>query len=114
MRWLLVLCLALPAAASEDYAAWPPLQRDFPSTGGGGVMIGGYDPVIAGDRCTTAFTATLPNGQVSRNVVEFTAVPAQGGTLCTEGRWRSADGTASGTTPFRVWFAPDGQRRASP
>jgi len=102
------------AAVAEEYASWPPLRLDFPSTGGGGVMIDEYDPVIVGDRCTTGFTATLPDGQVFRNVVEFTAVPAQGGTLCTDGRWRSADGSANGTTPFRVFFGADGVRRGSP
>ena len=106
---------AAPAVAvEEDYAAWPPLQRDFPSTGGGGVTIGEYDPVIEGDRCRTAFTATMPDGQVFRNTVEFRAVPAQGGTLCTDGRWRAANGGAFGTTPFRVFFSPDGTRRGSP
>ena len=76
------------------------LQRTFPSTGGGGVVIGEYDPVIEGDRCRTAFTATMPDGQVFRNIVEFRAVPAQGGgTLCTDGRWRASDGGASAPRP---------------
>jgi hypothetical protein len=102
-------------ADEEDYASWPPLQRSFPSTGGGGVVIGEYDPVVEGDRCRTAFTATMPDGQVFRNFVAFRAVPVRGGTLCTDGRWRAADGSgASGTTPFRVFFGHDGVRRASP
>ncbi len=109
---LLSLVMA-PAAGQEDYAAWPRLQRSFPSTGGGGIMIGEYDPVVAGDRCATAFTATEPNGTVHRNTVEFEAVPTQGGILCTAGRWRSADGGATGTTPFRVFFK-DGIARGSP
>lgn len=107
------LAFAAAMAADEDYAAWPPLQRSFPSTGGGGIVIGEYDPVIEGDRCRTAFTATTPDGKVFRNVVEFRAVPAQGGTLCTDGRWRAEDGSVDGTTPFRVFFK-DGMRRASP
>lgn len=120
MSYVIAACFAMAllgvtaAAAEEDFSRWPLLQRSFPSTGGGGVMIGEYDPVIFGDRCSTSFTATMPDGQVFRNSVEFAAVPKQGGTLCTEGRWRSADGSASGTTPFRVFFAPDGVRRGSP
>jgi hypothetical protein len=103
------------AAEGENYASWPLLQRTFPSTGGGGVVIGEYDPVIEGDRCRTAFTATMSDGQVFRNVVEFRAVPVQGGgTLCTDGRWRASDGGASGTTPFGVFFGADGLRRGSP
>jgi hypothetical protein len=114
---LLAALLRAPgaAAAEEDYSAWPPLRRSFPSTGGGCITIGEYDPKIEGDRCATAFTATLPNGQVFRNVVEFRAVPAQGGTLCMDGEWRAADGSgAFGATPFRVFFGRDGTRRGSP
>ena len=40
-------------------------------------------------------------------------VQVQGGTLCTEGKWRARDGSASGTTPFRV-FIKDGVTRRSP
>ena len=47
------------------------------------------------------------------NTIAFDAVPAQGGILCTNGRWRSKDGSASGTTPFRV-FIKDGVVRRSP
>jgi len=104
---------ALPALADEDYQAWEPLQRSFPSTGGGGWMIGEYDPVIVGNRCTTDFTATSPEGTIFYNTVEFDAVPVQGGTLCTNGRWRARDGSAAGSTPFRVFFG-DGTRRRSP
>ncbi|MBL8571636.1 MAG: hypothetical protein JNK84_21385 [Phreatobacter sp.] len=101
------------AWAQEDYGRWPLLRDPFPSTGGGGVMIGGYDPVVADGKCRTAFTATLPDGTVYRNTVEFDAEPAQGGILCSNGRWRSADGAATGTTPFRV-FIRDGFRRMAP
>lgn len=101
------------AQAEEDYGTWPLLQPLFPSTGGGGIMIGEYDPVLYGDRCVTAFTAIEPDGTVHRNTVAFEAVPAQGGVLCTNGRWRSADGQAMGTTPFRV-FLRDGVKRGSP
>jgi hypothetical protein len=71
------------AKAEENYESWRLHTPTFPSTGGGGVVIGEYDPVIAGDKCKTDFTATLPDGKVYYNTVEFDAVPAQGGTLCT-------------------------------
>ena len=99
--------------AEEDYTRWEVLQNPFESTGGGGVMIGGYNPVIVGSKCVTNFTATLPDGNVYYNAVEFEIVQVQGGTLCTEGKWRARDGSASGTTPFRV-FIKDGVTRRSP
>ena len=46
-------------------------------------------------------------------MVEFDAVPAQGGTLCTNGKWRSFDGTSAGATPYRVFFK-DGVFRGAP
>jgi hypothetical protein len=100
-------------AESENYASWRLHKPTFPSTGGNGVIIGEYYPVIAGDKCTTDFTATLADGKVYYNTVEFDAVPAQGGILCTNGRWRARDGSASGTTPYRVFFK-DGVLRGSP
>ncbi len=109
-----VLLLAIAgASAQESYASWELLENPFESTGGGGIMIGGYDPVIAGDKCRTDFTATEPGGKVYYNKVEFDAMPVQGGTLCTNGKWRAVDGSASGTTPFRV-FIKDGVKRRSP
>lgn len=121
---MLILVLAVAATAvfsasaagaqpQENYESWAVLQPSFPSTGGGGIMIGEYRPVVVGKTCSTRFTATEPNGTVYRNVVEFEAVEVQGGTLCTQGRWRSEDGSASGTTPFRVFFK-DGIVRGSP
>lgn len=104
---------AQPAGGEEAYETWPVLEPSFPSTGGGGIMIGEYRPVVAGSTCSTPFTATEPNGTVHRNVVEFDALPTRGGILCQNGRWRSADGAASGTTPFRV-FIKDGVARGSP
>jgi hypothetical protein len=104
---------ALPAAAQDNYESWEPLKDPFPSTGGGGIMIGGYQPVVVGDKCRTDFTATEPGGKVYYNTVEFDAVPAQGGILCTNGKWRARDGNASGTTPYRV-FIKDGIKRGSP
>ncbi len=115
-----ILIVALASAHAQDrqdkpenYAGWPVLKSTFPSTGGNGVMIKGYDPVITGAKCVTTFMAALPNGEVYFNVVEFDAIPAQGGTLCTGGKWRSFDGKSTGTTPYRVFFK-DGVFRGSP
>ena len=113
---LMVALIALAvgmAKAEENYESWRLHTPTFPSTGGGGVIIGAYDPVISGNRCTTDFTATLPDGKVYYNTVEFDAVPAQGGTLFHNGKWRAFDGGASGTTPYRVFFK-DGVFRGSP
>lgn len=110
------LILARPhAAAAESYESWPILRSTFPSTGGGGILIKGYDPVIVGGTCITTFMAVEPgaNPKVYPNLVEFDAVAADGGTLCHNGRWRSFDGGASGTTPFRVFFK-DGVFRGAP
>jgi hypothetical protein len=100
---------------AEDFDSWPPLRSTFPSTGGGGITIKGYDPVITGATCITTFMA-VPEGAnpaVYTNVVEFEAVAMAGGTLCQNGKWRSFDGSATGTTPFRVFFK-DGVFRGSP
>ena len=70
-RWKVALAvLALATAvtlfkipeglAEENYESWAVLKNPFESTGGGGVMIGEYHPVIVGNKCTTNFTATLP------------------------------------------------------
>ena len=75
-------------------------------------MIHDYDPVVAGGTCTTLFRAIEPNGTVYRNSIVFDAVATQGGVLCTNGKWRSLDSDAAGTTPFRV-FIKDGIRRGS-
>ena len=123
-RWKVALAvLALATAvtlfkipeglAEENYESWAVLKNPFESTGGGGVMIGEDNTVIVGSKCVTNFTATLPDGKVYYNAVEFEIVQVQGGTLCTEGKWRSRDGSASGTTPFRV-FIKDGVTRRSP
>ena len=98
---------------TEDFGNWPLHRRQFGSTGGGGVVIGEYEPVVRGALCTTDFTATLADGTVLRNTAEFDAVPAQGGTLCTNGRWRSLENDARGTTPYRVFFR-DGVVRGWP
>ncbi len=75
----IALALAGGAVAQENYESWRLHVSKFPSTGGGGIIIGEYNPVIVGDKCKTDFTATEPNGTVYYNSVEFDAVPAQGG-----------------------------------
>lgn len=97
----------------EKYEAWELLKPEFESTGGGGIIIRGYSPVVIGKVCKTSFTATEPNGTVYKNSVEFDASAIDGGTLCANGRWRADDGSASGTTPLRV-FIKDGVMRRSP
>ena len=110
----IVALIAIPRARAEDnFDSWPLLKAEFPSTGGGGIIIKGYNPVITGDKCATNFTAHDPGGAVYANAVEFDAVPAQGGTLCTNGKWRALDGSANGTTPYRVYFK-GGVWRGSP
>jgi hypothetical protein len=101
------------ATSQENYESWELMQSTFESTGGGGIIIKGYDPVIVGDKCMTDFTATDPSGKVYYNKVEFETMQVQGGTLCTNGKWQALDGSMSGTTPFRVFFK-DGVRRRSP
>lgn len=101
------------AVAVDDFGTWPLHRRQFGSTGGGGVIIGEYAPVVSGALCTTNFTATLADGTVLRNAAEFDAVAAQGGILCTNGRWRSLENDARGTTPYRVFFR-DGVVRGWP
>jgi hypothetical protein len=114
MRTPLLLGLALlaglasaPARAQPDYTAWAPLPESFPSTGGGGWMIGEYRPQVMLDRCVTGFTAISPEGQVFRNIAVFKATPVQGGVLCDDGHWAASDRSASGTTPLKI-FIRDG------
>ena len=99
--------------AEENYAGWEVLVNPFPSTGGGGIMIDGYKPVIKDGKCLTDFSAIEPAGKTYYNTVEFEAVPMQGGILCTSGKWRALDGSMSGTTPFRM-FIKDGVVRRAP
>jgi hypothetical protein len=100
--------------AADDFAAWPVLKSTFPSTGGNGIMIKGYDPVITGSKCVTTFMAVAPgdNPAVYPSYIEFDAVAKDGGTLCTNGKWRSMDNASNGTTPFQVYFK-DGVFRGS-
>jgi hypothetical protein len=106
---------AAPAvmAQQDDFERWELLKNPFPSTGGGGIMIHDYNPVVTGNKCVTNFSAIEPSGKAYYNIVEFDAVPVQGGTLCTNGAWRAIDGSANGTTPFRV-FLKNGVARGSP
>jgi hypothetical protein len=101
--------------AQTNYESWPILKDPFESTGGGGILIGGYNPVVKDGKCTTDFSATEPgpNGKIYRNEVVFDAVAAQGGILCTNGKWRAKDGSMEGTTPFEV-FIKDGVKRMKP
>jgi hypothetical protein len=107
--------LANSVSAQEAYESWPVLKSTFPSTGGNGMIIKGYDPVITDGKCITTFMAVEsgPNPKVYSSLITFDAVPAQGGTLCQNGQWRAFDGGASGTTPYRVFFK-DGTFRGSP
>jgi hypothetical protein len=104
---------AITASTEDNFESWAPLQNPFESTGGGGIMIGGYEPIVVGDTCVTDFTATEPGGKVYYNKIQFEAVPVQDGILCTNGKWQAVDGSMSGTTTLRV-FIKDGIRRRSP
>lgn len=106
------LAAATLATAAEPYETWPLLREEFESTGGGGIIIKGYKPVVVGNTCVTDFTAHDPAGPVYHNTVEFDAVRTGGGTLCTNGRWRAKDGSATGTTPLRVFIRGDVLRRS--
>ena len=115
ISFVCLLVTSCGALAEESYGTWPVLRSTFPSTGGNGITIKGYDPVISGGKCATTFMAvgTGDNPNVTPGFVEFEALPVQGGTLCQNGKWRTFDGTGSGTTPFRVFFK-DGVFRGSP
>jgi hypothetical protein len=94
------------AQTSENFSDWPVLKSTFPSTSGGGMMIKGYDPVVSAGKCYTTFMAVPPgdNPPVYPAFIEFDAVSAGGGTLCTNGKWKMMDGSNSGTTPFRIYY----------
>ena len=118
-RLIVAMLLAVPGSLSaqpvEQFTDWPVLKSTFPSTGGGGITIKGYDPVIVGDKCVTTFMAVTSDAPpaVFANYIEFEATAAQGGTLCSNGRWRSFEGGSTGTTPFRIFFK-DGVFHGSP
>jgi hypothetical protein len=102
-----VIALAgpLPALAQDapDFTTWPVLLQPFESTGGGGIMIDGYNPVIASGECRTDFSVAFPDGRKALNEATFDAVEAQGGVWCRNGRWRAKDGSTKGTTPFEMF-----------
>ncbi len=104
---------AVGVSAAEDYESWQVLRDPFPSTGGGGIMIADYNPVVVGAKCVTNFRAIEPGGKTYHNIVEFDVVETHGGVLCTNGAWRALDGSSSGTTPLRV-FLKNGVVRRSP
>ena len=117
MHALIIAALAFllaAAARGEEYASWPLHTPRFESTGGGGVMIDEYNLVVVGDRCVTRFTATLPDGQVFASYALFEARPVTGGILCDAGQWGAVDGSATGTTPYRVFLGADGVARRPP
>ncbi len=114
---IVLMGLEVPTAFAQGSNApqWPPLQRRFESTGGGGWMIDRYHPVVIGDRCVTPFSAISPSGQEFRNIAVFEAVRVAGGVLCVNGRFRAEDGSGEeGTTPLRVFIRDDGTRFRSP
>jgi hypothetical protein len=109
-----VAALMVVKANESEFATWPVLVNPFESTSGGGVMIDGYKPVVTDGVCRTDFTVKLPDQPAPlQNEVVFDAVPRDGGILCTNGRWRAKDGSAQGTTPFRL-FIKDGVVRRPP
>ena len=111
---LAALLATCASARAETLSNWPVLTNPFESTGGGGIMIDGYKPVVTGALCKTDFSVTLPNGGGTfLNEAEFDAIMREGGILCENGRWRAKDGSANGTTPFRV-FIKDGIVRRPP
>jgi hypothetical protein len=114
MRRLFLLFALAPLAAAAQPAGWEPLPARFESTGGGGWMIEGYEPVLVGDRCVTDFTAVSPAGERFRNAAAFVAVPQEGGVICREGRFAAKDGSGSGTTPLVLFIRADGQRFRAP
>ena len=109
-----VLLLAAGVVQAADLAAGEVIPPRFESTGGGGIMIDEYRPVVIGDRCVTRFTATTPQGQVFTNYALFTATPAEGGTRCTEGRFGAVDGSGGGTTPLRFFLKDNVMRQLPP
>ena len=111
---ILLLAGIQSARAQTNYETWPELINPFESTGGGGVMIDDYRPVVGNSLCKTDFSVREPNGPKSFSEVVFDAVPVQGGILCTKGRWRTKDGSAEGTTPFEMFIKDGIVRRVPP
>ncbi len=94
-------------------STWPVLPETFESTGGGGWMITEYRPRVDGAVCRTDFVAVSPDSKDRfANMVEWTAMPRDGGVFCADGKWRAKDGSASGTTPLQVFIKDGVVRRA--
>jgi hypothetical protein len=108
-----LLITASLAQNNEDYNKWELLEPTLGSTAGNGAIIRGYEPVVKGKICSTDFSTTERDGRVSYNIAEFDAIEAQGGILCTNGRFRAKDGSNASTTPLRV-FIKGGVARRSP
>ncbi|MCX7325682.1 MAG: hypothetical protein NTZ14_14890 [Hyphomicrobiales bacterium] len=93
--------------AQGTRSTWPVLPETFESTGGGW-MITEYRPRVDGAVCRTDFVAVSLDGKDRfANMVEWSAMPRDGGIVCADGKWRARDGSASGTTPLQV-FIKDG------
>ncbi len=102
------------APGSTTPASWPVLPETFESTGGGGWMITEYRPVVNGSVCKTDFVTVSPDGKDKYPAtVEWTAVSRDGGIYCASGKWRTKDGSGSGTTSLEV-FIKDGVVRRAP
>jgi hypothetical protein len=98
----------MSAWAQGAPSSWPVLPETFESTGGGGWMITEYRPVVDGALCKTDFVTVSPDGKEKYPAsVQWTAFPRDGGVFCAEGKWRTKDGSGSGTTPLEV-FIKDG------
>lgn len=98
----------ISAWAQSPPSSWPVLPETFESTGGGGWMITEYRPVVEGAVCRTDFVTVSPDGKEKYPAtVQWTAIPRDGGIYCAEGKWRTKDGSGSGTTPLEV-FIKDG------
>ena len=104
----------ISAWAQGAPANWPVLPETFESTGGGGWMITEYRPVVDGGSCKTDFITVSPDGKDKYPAtVQWTAIPRDGGIYCADGKWRTKDGSGSGTTPLEV-FIKDGVVRRAP
>ena len=108
-----------PTSAQENYESWAPLQTPFESTGGGGIMIGGYDPVIGQRQVPHRFhghrarrQGLLQQGRVRRGAgrrAAFSAPTANGrpSTAACPGRRRSASSSRTACGAARRDVIPD-------
>jgi hypothetical protein len=71
-------------------------------------MITQFRPIDDGAICRTNFVTVSPDGKEKYPAsVQWTAIPRDGGIYCAMGKWRTKDGSGSGTTPLEV-FIKDG------